>query len=339
MARKGVTQADVDQAADALVLQGQRPTVERVRGVLGTGSPNTVTPLLDIWFKALGKRIAGVAPAPGEPADGVPLAVRNSVRMIWDTALGEARRLADESIQQERQALEDGLGKVRDQQAALDAARGGLEEAARVANQRAQDLHTQLQDVTGRLQETELQAAGRIQDLQAQLRQAQEALAGARRQLDEQAGQHARERAADGERAASTERRLLLEVDRARGETAAALGQLQEALAAGQAITKKLDAARERQQELMATIGEREGQLAQRTAQLEHARGASGAIQRLADAAAERSAELAAALEASRRTEADLRQQLKQVQNGAAPAPRKRAPTVRKSRSPGAGGG
>ena len=40
---RGITEIDVHNAADALVAGGERPTVERIRGYLGTGSPNTVT--------------------------------------------------------------------------------------------------------------------------------------------------------------------------------------------------------------------------------------------------------------------------------------------------------
>ena len=39
---RGITEEDVHSAADALVCAGERPTVERIRAHLGTGSPNTV---------------------------------------------------------------------------------------------------------------------------------------------------------------------------------------------------------------------------------------------------------------------------------------------------------
>jgi hypothetical protein len=37
MARTGVTQEQIDAAADALLKDGERPKIERVRAVLGTG--------------------------------------------------------------------------------------------------------------------------------------------------------------------------------------------------------------------------------------------------------------------------------------------------------------
>ena len=40
---KGISELDVHQAADDIIAAGERPTVERIRAHLGTGSPNTVT--------------------------------------------------------------------------------------------------------------------------------------------------------------------------------------------------------------------------------------------------------------------------------------------------------
>ena len=37
---RGITENDVWQAADALLLEGARPTIERVRQKIGRGSPN-----------------------------------------------------------------------------------------------------------------------------------------------------------------------------------------------------------------------------------------------------------------------------------------------------------
>ena len=58
---RGITEHDVHTAADALVAAGERPTVERIRAHLGTGSPNTVTRWLETWWRALGLRLDGQA--------------------------------------------------------------------------------------------------------------------------------------------------------------------------------------------------------------------------------------------------------------------------------------
>ncbi len=55
---RGITESDVHAAADALVAGGERPTVERIRVHLGTGSPNTVVRWLETWWRKLGGRLA-----------------------------------------------------------------------------------------------------------------------------------------------------------------------------------------------------------------------------------------------------------------------------------------
>jgi len=44
---RGITETDVHTATDVLVAASDRPTVERVRAHLGTGSPSTVTRWLE----------------------------------------------------------------------------------------------------------------------------------------------------------------------------------------------------------------------------------------------------------------------------------------------------
>ena len=41
---RGIDQDDVWKAADALLIEGARPTIERIRQKIGRGSPNTVSP-------------------------------------------------------------------------------------------------------------------------------------------------------------------------------------------------------------------------------------------------------------------------------------------------------
>jgi Plasmid replication region DNA-binding N-term len=54
---RGVTAGDVERAADALLRAGNRPTIDKVRQKVGTGSPNTINPLLDSWWKRPGSRL------------------------------------------------------------------------------------------------------------------------------------------------------------------------------------------------------------------------------------------------------------------------------------------
>jgi hypothetical protein len=95
---RGITDKDVWAACDALLLAGERPTIERVRQKIGRGSPNTVSPLLDAWFKGLGARIAdpgsfGVAPEVPEP-------VQQAAKHFWEAALAATRKDFDERLRE-----------------------------------------------------------------------------------------------------------------------------------------------------------------------------------------------------------------------------------------------
>lgn len=314
MPRPGVSRPDVFKAADALALRGERPTVERVRHYLGTGSPNTVTPLLDEWWKAMGPRLAGIAPAPGEPADGVPLEIRNAVRGIWDTALAAADHKVRRELQAEREGLTDALAKVREREMELQAAREGLEEALRAANARADDLRRQLEDSAAASQQAAQQASARLADLQAHIdqlteraRRAEQAEARVRQDLEHQAG----ERRADTERAAANERRLLQEVDRERGQATAARAQAQREV---DATRKQLAHADDQLAEKTARAGDLEraaGQLrtdlATAQAKLAALAHTEAAVQRENEAHQARIRELTASLDESRQLVQQLR--------------------------------
>ena len=71
MARSGVTREQVFETADALVREGQNPTVVAVRTRLGGGSPNTITPLLAEWKALHDTQQAASIPAPPEPVEAV----------------------------------------------------------------------------------------------------------------------------------------------------------------------------------------------------------------------------------------------------------------------------
>ena len=52
MARTGITYDEVAAAADGLVSNGEQPTINAIRAVLGTGSPNTIHRHLTAWKQA-----------------------------------------------------------------------------------------------------------------------------------------------------------------------------------------------------------------------------------------------------------------------------------------------
>ena len=52
MARPGISYENVQHAADQLVANGDKPTIQAVRAALGTGSPNTIHKHLQQWRAA-----------------------------------------------------------------------------------------------------------------------------------------------------------------------------------------------------------------------------------------------------------------------------------------------
>ncbi|MGE6332523.1 DNA-binding protein [Stenotrophomonas sp. NPDC077659] len=85
---RGLTDLDVHDAADDIVSQGERPTVERIRAHLGTGSPNSVTRHLDSWWGSVGARLRQRAREQERP--DVPGAVSALAQRCWNAALEAA---------------------------------------------------------------------------------------------------------------------------------------------------------------------------------------------------------------------------------------------------------
>jgi chromosome segregation ATPase len=98
--RTGITQEQVNTAADALVAAGDKPTVEKVRAALGTGSPNTVTRMLDSWRGGLAERLQKVLHLPELPPDA-----GQAMTALWQLAVEHAERLLQARMATERAAL------------------------------------------------------------------------------------------------------------------------------------------------------------------------------------------------------------------------------------------
>jgi hypothetical protein len=135
---RGITESDVHAAADALVALGERPTVERIRAHLGTGSPNTVVRWLETWWLGLGERLASNRQLCINTAN-VPEAVAALAGHWWTLALDHARDHADETVSGERAALLDARDTLerdrRAMQTELDRLRGEIELIPRGFNQ------------------------------------------------------------------------------------------------------------------------------------------------------------------------------------------------------------
>lgn len=219
---RGVQTEEVWAAADAVLAQGERPTIERVRQQLGRGSPNTVGPMLDGWYGSLAKRL-GAGPVEdagaGAEAGALPAPVLRAAKALWVRALQQSQEQAAQglavaqanvdaqaqTLAAERDVLAQDAQRLRDRTEALAA-------AMQAKDQQITNLARQLEEMqqTLALGNAEIEALRRSQAEQATAAQLERQNARAK---DEE---HRKERERLEQRATAQERRLLEEIDRAR---------------------------------------------------------------------------------------------------------------------------
>jgi chromosome segregation ATPase len=271
---KGVTESDVHAAADAVLAGGERPTVERIRAHLGTGSPNTVTRWLETWWRAVGTRLAAQQTRLALPE--APAEVAAAASRLWELALQLAgvdaeARLADQraELAQAHDALaeREGAAQAQAQAAARDAAQA--RDALQVAETRLADLQRLLAQQATHLQELQHERGEgqlRVEALAAELAQV-------RTRAEAAAEGAAVERDTLLQQLRGNEERSATEIDRARQETqrlrAAAkteARQHQQALVTArqqsEALVRDLQAARRQGDEQRARADALEQQLA-----------------------------------------------------------------------------
>ncbi|HBG31815.1 MULTISPECIES: DNA-binding protein [Sinimarinibacterium] len=98
--RTGVTLADITRAADELLAGGERPTVDGVRKILGTGSPNTVNTLLKQYYQTLPARLHLPAPIATAAAE-----LYEKVRATAVEELTAERASAQQQLTEDRDKL------------------------------------------------------------------------------------------------------------------------------------------------------------------------------------------------------------------------------------------
>jgi len=143
-APRGVSAGDVERAADALLRAGERPTIEKVREKLGSGSPNTINPLLDAWWKRLSARLdAGPA-----ALHRLPESVAHAAEALWMQALDEGRRRAAQEQHATAHSLATDKQSLEVRSYVLSLREGELESRLHDREQRQATLEAQLQDLT-----------------------------------------------------------------------------------------------------------------------------------------------------------------------------------------------
>jgi chromosome segregation ATPase len=240
---RGIQEAQVWEAADVLLHEGLRPTIERVRQKIGSGSPNTVSPMLERWFATLGKRLEGRG---GSLADGeaqqLPLAIVQAAQQFWDVARREADQVqvqkseaARRELELERSALAQQEADLQQRETSFEQARAALEEALVSSRQAVTameaQMHTQQQESARLLSDSEAE----VRRLRKALDESVASKEALREKTAMELGAAQRDAKEAEQRHVAHERRLLAEVDRERvmaRQAAADLAKEQKAHAA-----------------------------------------------------------------------------------------------------------
>lgn len=223
---RGITETDVWQAADALLLEGARPTIERVRQKIGRGSPNTVSPYLETWFKTLGARIADPKAFSAPPA--LPDPIAQAAKHFWETALTAARAEGAALVEVERaelatarRALEAERVAVRAEATQSLVQAQAKEEALQVMRTRAAESQARQNTLA-----VEIEERNRILlEVRAEITRVQADREALRRQLDSERATFEADRKALEAREAAQAAHWAAEVDRAREATKGALAR------------------------------------------------------------------------------------------------------------------
>jgi hypothetical protein len=148
---RGISGHDVELAADALLREGERPTIEKIREKIGRGSPNTINPLLDAWWKRLASRLdAGPA-----ALHRLPETVAHVAEALWMQALDEGRRRAEQELNRQARSAQ----KLE----------GDIEVRSHVLTLRESELESRLKD----RERTQGTLGARLHDLSVLLRKEQ----------------------------------------------------------------------------------------------------------------------------------------------------------------------
>lgn len=236
---RGITEPDVHTAADELVAKGERPTVERIRAHLGTGSPNTVTRWLETWWNRLGTRLQ-----PSRPdLDDAPAVLAELAGQWWELALKHSREVAHRELAETKQSLAaqrdaqeaksrliaDELTQVRSERdAAITGERIASTQAAEL-QQLVDQLRLQISELAEQ-RDLELRRADRTEEARQQLDvRLHEALETAKSEREDWT-----------EYVRSVENRTLSDVDRARQEVKDLQAQLSKASEHHRALENQL---------------------------------------------------------------------------------------------------
>ncbi|MBB3228175.1 chromosome segregation ATPase [Luteibacter sp. Sphag1AF] len=137
--RRGpLDQADVDAIAEAaFALEGTKPTVEFIRRIAGGGSPNTIHPKLDAWFRQ-GRQAAGPSAVPAE------------LITLWERLQADATRFAQDELSPLRAAIADDQAALAAEAAQLAASQAALADERATTERVVTAMREEFQGLQGR---------------------------------------------------------------------------------------------------------------------------------------------------------------------------------------------
>jgi Plasmid replication region DNA-binding N-term len=141
---RGISASDVGHAADALLRLGMRPTIEKIRLKIGKGSPNTINPLLDAWWKTLSARLDSGPAA----LHRLPESVAHVAEALWMQALEEGRRRAHAELKTSERVAADKEQNLEVRSHVLTLREGELDSRLRDRERTIDDLNQRLRELT-----------------------------------------------------------------------------------------------------------------------------------------------------------------------------------------------
>jgi hypothetical protein len=144
---RGITQSDVSHAADSLLRAGERPTIDKVRAKIGKGSPNTINPMLDAWWKTLSARLDSGPAA----LHRLPETVAHIAEALWMQALDEGRRRAHLELKTAERVTADHQQNLEVRSHVLTLREGELDSRLRDRDRTIEALQLQLNALTALL--------------------------------------------------------------------------------------------------------------------------------------------------------------------------------------------
>lgn len=221
---RGITEADVLEAADALLARGERPTIERVRQELGRGSPNTVNRHLDAWWSSLAQRVKG------RSGSTLPASLLELCYRLYEGVRDQARVEAQGDVTLAEDRLNAALTDLEAQKNALLLERAGIAAAGEKLAAELASLRERIEVLAG--EKASLQSEiGRINSIAAE---ATSSAMASRSALEAAQGKHKAESQRFRDQLEGNEKRWLNEIvhmredaKRSRAEYAAAAKALQ----------------------------------------------------------------------------------------------------------------